>query len=122
MLFLLSATISGATPREASPETPEYPAVHFTIQTALDVLSDYTLLYEDAEIFCKQLWGLTSFDSRTITICSRIDETSRKQVIIHEIVHVLYWKRGLQTADPIGERVVAMETARIYNELYGGQD
>ena len=94
------------------------PDIEFNVQDVIGVLSDYNVISEDNPTFCSQYYGLTDFQSRTISICARMDQSLKKRTLIHEVLHVLYWNRGIQTSGS-ADLAVQIKATEIFMKLYG---
>ena len=115
LLLVASVTVAQDDPYHQIVSLPD---IEFTAQDVIGVISDYNVIAEDNPTFCSQYYGLTDFQSRTISICTRMDQSIKKRTLIHEVLHVLYWHRGITTTGPY-EIAVQAKTTEIFEKLYG---
>lgn len=95
------------------------PPISFTIKDIVDVLTEYQVRAEADSWACNyQYYGYTDFKSKTIYLCTKYDLGDRRNTMIHEILHVLYHYRGIDTGGPY-EFAIGQHADRIANELYG---
>lgn len=99
-------------------DVPALPEIRFELIDMIDVLTDYSIIDEDSPTFCRQYWGMTDFHTRTISVCSRADLTMRRQTVIHETLHVIYWRMGINTGGQY-EPVIEAQARKIFLRLYG---
>ena len=111
--FLLATQVFFA----QAPEFQELPHLEITAADIIAVAVEYTILKEDNPVFCRQFYGMTDYLSRTITICTLPDTATQRRTLLHEIVHVVYWQRGINTGGH--EHAVENRAAELYLQLYG---
>ena len=60
---------------------------------------------EDLEVDGEPCFGVTDFDTQTVTIRSNVSDEMMKQTLIHELWHVIWSTMGLRTddEDPLAE-------------------
>lgn len=102
-----------------SAEIAPLPEIHITQATLIDTLSEYTVLQETNPTFCKQYYGMTDFNSRTITICMLTDD--RRLTLLHEVYHILYHRIGIQTGGPYEPYIEAL-AEKAFTEIYGPKE
>ena len=101
-----------------TPPPPPLPEIEFTLAEVIDVLAEYNLVLEDNPTFCKTFYGVTDHDTVTISICRKYDLTQRRKTLAHEILHVIYWRRGFDTGGPF-EASINAKAEEIFQTLYG---
>ena len=102
----------------APQDFPELPPLSVTAADIVSVAVEYKILQEDNPVFCRQFYGMTDYNSRTITICTIPDIATQRRTLLHEIVHVLYWNAGINSGGPY-EHAVERKADELYRELYG---
>ena len=96
---------------------PELPTIEVTIPEIIDVLTEYKVIHMDNPVFCRDFYGLTDYFTKTIIICA-YDLTSRRRTLFHELLHVIYQKRGIGTSGFREGAVDAMAT-ELFHKYYG---
>lgn len=112
--FLLIAQIFFAPAQEFQ----ELPPLDITAADIVAITVEYNILKEDNPVFCRQFYGMTDYQSKTITICTLPDDATQRRTMLHEIVHVMYWKRGINSGGPY-EPSVEKKADELYREFYG---
>lgn len=95
------------------------PKLLLTLADALDILADYTIIYDSSPTFCVQYWGLTEYTERRIRVCGSINLAQRRAVLIHEMLHAVSFTRSIDPKDQYTEAEIEEAVKRIYKELYG---
>ena|SRR3990167_9271115 len=96
------------------------PEINVTLADVVGILTEFDVVSENSYIFCTQYYGVTDFDHKTISICSRYDTAVRQRTILHEILHIMYWKRGVFTGGPY-ELLIDRAAQKLFHTLYGFQ-
>ena len=99
-------------------EFPLLPPLEITAGDIIAVAVEYTIIHEDNPTFCRQFYGMTDYSTRTITLCALNDNALQRRTLLHEIVHVLYWKRGINSGEPF-EHAVGVKAEELYQKFYG---
>lgn len=91
----------------------------FTISEVVDILSDYSLLHQDA-IVGGDYAGLMNPYTKKIYISDQFDHSIRRQTVIHELLHVYYLKNhNLATGGyAAGELAVERMASRLYEKFF----
>lgn len=118
IICLLSCTTSSAQGIFFGPP-PNLPKLSLTYGEFIEILSQYELNQEDNPQFCELYHGLTTPDNITISICNKRDPATKKLTLIHEVLHIRYYQKGISTADPISDAYIHKLAIEIFNELYG---
>ena len=98
-----------------------YPKVDITLPEVLDILSDYEIVHESRLMTYIRYFGLTVTETRTIYINGSVDQATRRSTMIHELLHVIYFRRGFSSKGPAWEAIIEARESEIYSELYGIQ-
>ena len=93
------------------------PPVDVTIREVLEILSDYDIVHENKLMTFLQYYGLTDPNAKTIYINSSIAGEFRTLTVIHEILHVIYSRRGYNTSGPF-EPLIDSKARALYHQLY----
>ena len=120
MALFLSLFLSGIFAGQflVAPDTPVLPDIQVELTDVIDVLTEYNVLQETNPTFCRNNFGMTDSVERTITICVSTDITHRRITLLHEILHVLYWRKGISTGGPYETQIDEKAHALFYR-LYG---
>ena len=120
MALLLSLFLSGIFAGQflVAPDTPALPDIQVALTDVIDVLTEYNVLQETNPTFCRNNFGMTDSVERTITICASTDITHRRITILHEILHILYWRKGISTGGPY-ETQIDEKAHTLFYKLYG---
>ena len=97
---------------------PVLPDIPFGLKELIDVLAEYTVVEETNQAFCRQFYGLTDFDTKTINICARYDLWQRRRTVLHEVYHVLYRQIGIDTGGDY-EITIDLKAQELALKLYG---
>lgn len=95
---------------------PQLPPLEVTIAEVIDVFTDYSLHHSDS-VGCAQWYGVTDFDRKQIDICDRYDLTFRRITILHEVLHVIFRRHGLDTGGPY-EYAIDQKAQALYRQLF----
>lgn len=101
-------------------DVPPLPAITFDAKEIVEILSDYNLIMEDNPTFCRNYYGMTDFDTRTISICARIDASTKRITLLHELLHVAYHRIGIDTGGPYEPQIDSL-AKELHRKLYGIQ-
>mgnify|MGYP001576704776 CR=1 FL=1 len=96
----------------------QLPPLEVTTADIVAVLAEYSLIHEDNPTFCKQFYGLTDFDTKSISLCSRYDSARMRRTLLHEILHILYYQKGIMTGGPF-EVPIDAQAEQLYLKFYG---
>ena len=123
MLFMAISVASTQAPAEffavhGFQDLSAVPLEDVTLPEVITILADYDFVHEGRVLTHNQYFGLTDPGSRTIFINSRPDETTRKLTVIHEILHVIYARRGYMPVGPLWEQRITTQEREIYSRLY----
>lgn len=100
------------------PQAPPLPDVTVELKDVIDILTEYNVVLEDNPSFCSMFYGMTDYQARTISICAIYEITQRRRTVLHEIMHIVYWQKGIETGGPYEEQI--QERAdRLFYKLYG---
>lgn len=94
------------------------PPIEISLQDIIDVLIEFTVVQETGNYFCTHFYGLTDFDVKSISICAKYDITAKRKTILHEVLHVVYWKHGVYTGGPYERKIDTLAT-EMFRKLYG---
>lgn len=100
------------------PEPPALPAISLEAADIVRILSEYNIAQQGSGVFCHQLYGLTSFDIRSIEICEKVDKAQKELTLLHELYHIRYHEAGIQTGGPLEPTIEALAETR-FQQLYG---
>lgn len=104
-----------------SPKPLKLPDPKLTVAEIVDIMADFSLKHQ--EDVGAGYAGRVEPTDRMIWIADKYDMTTRKQSVIHEWLHVYWWKRGVATGGfPAGETAIELQSTKIYNELFGDQE
>ena len=128
ILWLAAGVLIRSASIQAPPQDAEHtiviqelkplPAIDLKIENVIDILTEYAVMEDLSPGFCKYYYGLTDFDSRTITICGSYDMATRRKTLLHELIHIFYWQHGVFTGGPY-EPFVDQKAQEIFLSLYG---
>lgn len=96
----------------------ELPPIEISLQDIVDILTDFNVVQEDGGYFCSRFYGLTDFDAKSISVCSKYDMTARRRTILHEVLHVVYWRHGVYTGGPYEWAIEKLAT-KLFTQFYG---
>ena len=94
------------------------PKIEMTLQVIVDINTEYVVIMETNPVFCRQYYGLTDFDTKTVSICALYDLTTRRKTLLHEFFHLLYWRNGLYTGGAYEDQIDHM-AQELFIKLYG---
>ena len=128
--ILLALALLQEIPVTSQPEIPQHPEVQFhvftppadldiTLADVIDILTDYEFLQDDKGVL-KYLGyhGMTAPEIKKIFVASQPDMATRRDTVIHELLHVILWKRGYDSRGPLWEYFIAQKTNEIYQKIY----
>lgn len=121
LLALASLLVPTQAPGQEIPEmvvVHELPFIPVTAADIVSVLSEFELIQEDNPVFCRQFYGLTEFDTKTIAICAKVDMARKEETLLHEILHVLYWRKGIFTGGAY-EPAIDARAQKLFIQFYG---
>ena len=122
LLLIVTVATSGqdtiVVPEQQPVQIPALPTVHLELKDLVDILTEYAIVEETSAFFCGHFYGLTDFDSRAIHICGNYDQTAKRKTVIHESLHIIYYKHGIFTGGPY-EAVIDKMAQEISVKLYG---
>lgn len=121
MLFPLLLSLLGVIPRQDliyihGEPTPALPTLEFTEDEIIDVLTEYEVHHSNS-LGCAQYFGATDFNQKQIDICNKYDLAARRETTIHELLHVMYRRHGLDTGGAY-EYAIEAKAQEIYKKLY----
>ena len=102
-------------------EFPSLPPLEITEADIISVLAEYDVVHESGQLFCQQFYGATNFSTKTIALCARNDSSQQQQTLLHEVVHVLYWRKGIDTGGPYDAAVDA-KSKELFQRYFGIQN
>lgn len=119
-LMLLFCTTAYSQPvfEQEEIKVPELPFVEIMLSDVITILAEFNVVAEDNPTFCRQFYGLTDFDNKVINICSKYDTTMKQKTLLHEMLHIIYWKRGVYTGGQF-EHLIDARASEIFLNLYG---
>lgn len=94
------------------------PDLPITLPQVVEILSEYTVIQENNLTYCSAYWGNTDFKNKIITICSRGDSADKRVTLLHELVHIIYHRIGIETGGPL-EQFVEYRAHAAFQEIYG---
>jgi hypothetical protein len=102
------------------PDHPDIslPPVSIELPEIFTILADYRIEHVSRLMTFMRFWGLTDPATKTIYINADVSEDSRIETVIHEVLHVIYMRRGYDTRGPY-EDLVEARAQEIYHQLYG---
>ena len=86
----------------------------------VEIMSDYSLEHQN-KIGGGQFWGLTDFYHKIIYVDSTPDFVMRRTIVLHEMLHVCYRMKGIDTSAGLGEIAVQMQAQALYLKLFGSE-
>jgi hypothetical protein len=66
-------------------------------------------------------WGTTDYGKSLIEICSSLNETAKKQTLVHELIHATMWEMG-QAENCNDENIVNPLANGLYQMLTNNDD
>ena len=99
-------------------QTVELPELTVSTQDIIDIMAEFTVVQETGTYFCNHFYGLTDLDNKTISICAKYDTTAKRKTVLHEILHIVYWKRGIYTSGAY-EYLIDLKAIALFKSLYG---
>ena len=99
-------------------QTVELPELTVSTQDIIDIMAEFTVVQETGTYFCNHFYGLTDLDNKTISICAKYDTTAKRKTVLHEILHIVYWKRGIYTSG-VYEYLIDLKATALFKSLYG---
>lgn len=97
----------------------ELPDFDLDLKSVIDTLTTYDVQHETNLLTYMQYYGLTDPYKKRIYINDGSDIYDRRDTVIHELLHVMYRERGVQTNYPEGELKVEAMSQKMYQKLYG---
>ena len=101
-------------------DVPPLPDIVLGAKEIVEILSDYNVIMEDNKTFCRNYYGMTDPDTRTISICALTDASTKIITLLHELLHVAYNRIGIDTGGPY-EIQIDIKARELYRKLYGIQ-
>lgn len=113
-------------PTQDAPVTPvgiDYaawavPSVDVDMAEVIDILTDYSVVHEGKLLTYLKYYGLTDPRAKTIYINSDVAQSDSRDTVIHELLHVIYFRRGFDTSGQY-EELISARAHEIYLKLYG---
>ena len=96
----------------------DLPKIEMTLKDIVDISIEYTIIHETNPVFCREFYGLTDFDTKTISICDKADTTLQRITFLHECFHIMYWKLGIVTSESY-EVLIDEKAREAFQRLYG---
>lgn len=97
---------------------PTLPPLDLTVREMVEVLADFNVEQTSMSSFCAQFYGMTNFNSKTMTLCAVGDVSLRRETVVHEFLHILYQHRNIASGGPMEPAVEARAQA-VYDQLFG---
>ena len=104
-----------------SEDVPDLPEVNMTLADAIDIMAEYQMVDGTQWLKTFKAWGMTDPDSRTIYISHKPDNATSRDTVIHEWLHVMYGRMGIDTSGPY-EPQIAKKAHQIYMKLWGPKE
>jgi hypothetical protein len=101
--------------------TLSLPPLDPSLAEVIEILADYDVLHEGRLMTYAHWYGLTDPNTKTIFINSSVAEDYRAETLLHELLHILYMRRGIDTRGPY-EDLVEAKAQELYRQLYGGKN
>lgn len=115
LLFLITPLLTFAVPQ---PQVFHITTCPLDLKLVIEILADYDVEHQSV-IDGGAKWGLTDPQRRKIFISQEPDFGIRKQVVIHEMIHVCYRMRGGAGVPPeVEEIAVQAQVADEYKKLF----
>lgn len=105
------------TPFPHPPPAP-LPEMELTLADTVAIAAEYDIKHDSSTAFCRSYYGLTEYDTKTITICSRVDVSYQLLTLLHEMWHVKYFKLGYNTGGPY-EAQIEEKAKETYKKIFG---
>lgn len=99
-------------------ELPPLPTVQLELRDLIDIVLEFRILMEDNPTFCRTFYGLTDYESKTISICTLYTHTQQAKTFLHEAYHVKYHKLGIDTGGPYEPEIDRL-AQEAFLRLYG---
>lgn len=96
----------------------DLPKLDLTLKDVIDILAEYDIEHTHMKMYCDHFYGSTSFDHRTIELCSTYDQPDRRLTVLHELRHIQYHRYLIETGGPFEDQIDA-QAHQQYQELYG---
>lgn len=94
------------------------PSVDLDLAEVVDMLVDYDIVHVNRLMSFLHYYGLTDPRTHTIYINTDVSMSETRDTIIHELLHVVYFRRGVDTSGPY-EPFIGARAHEIYLKLYG---
>lgn len=94
------------------------PSVDVDMAEVIDILTDYSVVHEGKLLTYLKYYGLTDPRAKTIYINSDVAQSDSRDTVIHELLHVIYFRRGFDTSGQY-EDLISQRAHEIYLKLYG---
>lgn len=122
-LLLVPFLLIGALlhPIAQEPVVQGFPSCKLDFKKAIEIVAEYNVIHQDT-ISGGQYWGLTLPGEHKMYLSDAPDLAIRRLTVIHEMLHVCYNRKGIDTHDGIGEETVAKSAEVLYRELYGSDE
>ena len=121
VLAVVSRQVSGVVFRSYQhPEIVELPAlpdVELELSEVLEILSDYDVLHESRVMSFLNYYGLTDLNTKTIFINEDVSQDYRIATLLHELLHVVYARRGYVTTGPY-DAVIEAKAQKLYRQMF----
>lgn len=117
-LLLALLLIPSATAQDPEDFLPPFPPCEIDFKFLVETLADYDVEHQN-KIAAGQYWGLTDLHHRVIYIDDTPDFTVRKLIVLHEMLHICYHGKGIDTAGGLGEHIVDLKARALYKTLFG---
>lgn len=117
-VLLLIFVLMSAVPVSIAQQHDAFPDCTLDMKKMVEILADYDVEHQ-RKIAAGAYWGLTDFREQVIYIDSSAESAIRRLTVLHEMLHICYNAKGVDTADGIGEKVVEIKATNLYLKLYG---
>lgn len=97
------------------------PEGEMTLADVVDILTEYNVEHQK-KIVGGSYWGMTLPQSREIFISDEPDLGTRRQIVVHELYHAFYFRRGYDTGGPQGEAAIAKKTSDTLVKIFRGAE
>ena len=94
------------------------PPADLDLKAVIDVLAEYDVVHESRLMTFLGYYGLTDPATKTIYINDREEIGVRRETVLHEFVHAIYMRQGVNTSGP-WEPFVDAKAQRVFDVLYG---
>ena len=97
------------------------PPLDLDLAEIVDILTEYKIVHDKHGVLRYfSYYGVTDTDTKTIYISDEGDLGTNRDTVIHELLHIMYWRRGIATGGTSGyEPYIYQRAHEIVLKFYG---